>query len=89
MAIRSLQCARDLLEIDGALFLAYLQWQTCLVYLDDVIVYARDFDEHLEWPKEVFERFQQADLKLKPLKRIHWTCDLSSRCEHRPREDGS
>ena len=28
--------------------LAGLQWQTCLVYLDDVIVYGRDFDEHLE-----------------------------------------
>ena len=70
-------------------FLPILQWQTCLVYLDDVIVYARDFDEHLEWPKEVFERFQQADLKLKPLKRIPWPCDLSSRCEHWPREDGS
>ena len=28
--------------------LAGLQWQTCLVYLDDVIVYGRDFDEHPE-----------------------------------------
>ncbi|PFX17748.1 Retrovirus-related Pol polyprotein from transposon 17.6 [Stylophora pistillata] len=28
--------------------LAGLQWQTCLVYLDDVIVYGRDFDEHLK-----------------------------------------
>ena len=28
--------------------LAGLQWQTCLVYLGDVIVYGQDFDEHLE-----------------------------------------
>ena len=28
--------------------LAGLQWQTCLVYLDDVIVYGQEFDEHLE-----------------------------------------
>ena len=28
--------------------LAGLQWQTCLVYLDNVIVYGQDFDEHLE-----------------------------------------
>lgn len=45
-----------------------LQWQTCLVYLDDVIVYGRDFDEHLERLAEVFKRFRQAGLKLKPSK---------------------
>ena len=46
--------------------LAGLQWQTCLVYLDDVIVYGRDFDEHLEWLRDVSHRFRQAGLKLKP-----------------------
>ena len=39
-----------------------------LVYLDDTIVYAQDFDEHLEWLKKFFERFCQAGLKLKPSK---------------------
>ena len=48
--------------------LAGLQWQTCLVYLDDVIVYGRDFDEHLKRLREVFERLRQAGLKLKPSK---------------------
>jgi len=48
--------------------LAGLQWQTCLVYLDDVIVYGQDFDEHLERLREVFNRFRQAGLKLKPSK---------------------
>ena len=48
--------------------LAGLQWQTCLVYLDDVIVFGRDFEEHLERLQEVFERFRQAGLKLKPSK---------------------
>ena len=33
--------------------LAGLQWQTCLVYMDDVIVYGQDFDEHLERLREV------------------------------------
>lgn len=27
--------------------LAGLKWQTCLVYLDDVIVFASTFEEHL------------------------------------------
>lgn len=48
--------------------LAGLQWQTCLVYLDDVIVYGQEFDEHLERLREVFNRFRQAGLKLKPSK---------------------
>ena len=48
--------------------LAGLQWETCLVYLDDVIVYGRNFEERLEQLKEVFQRFRQAGLKLKPSK---------------------
>lgn len=45
-----------------------LQWKTCLVYLDDVIVYSKTFDEHLDRLREVFERLQAAGLKLKPKK---------------------
>ena len=48
--------------------LAGLQWQTCLVYLDDVIVCGRDFEKHLVRLRDVYERFRQAGLKLKPLK---------------------
>ena len=48
--------------------LSGLQWQTCLVDLDDVIVFGRDFGEHLVRLREVFERFRQAGLKLKPSK---------------------
>ena len=52
--------------------LAGLQWQTCLVYLDDIIVCGRDFDEHLERLREVFNRFHQADLKVaRPSKCFH------------------
>ena len=40
----------------------------CLIYLDDVIVVGRCFDEHLENLRHVFDRFREADLKLKPAK---------------------
>jgi len=48
--------------------LSGLQWKTLLLYLDDVIVFASDFDSHIERLREVFKRFRYAGLKLKPSK---------------------
>ena len=45
-----------------------LSYLTCLVYLDDVIVFGRSFDEQLERLGEVFGRLRKANLKLKPSK---------------------
>jgi hypothetical protein len=45
-----------------------LQWITCLIYLDDVIVFGRDFKEHMERVTQVLERIEAARLKLKPEK---------------------
>ena len=42
-----------------------LQWVTCLIYIDDIIVFGRNFDEHLGRIEEVLERLQMAGLKLK------------------------
>jgi hypothetical protein len=39
-----------------------------LVYLDDIIVYSEDADEHLRRLEIVFSRLQKARLKLKPSK---------------------
>ena len=50
------------------LVLAGLQMSQCLVYIDDVIVVGRTFDEHLGNLQEVFERGRRAGLKLKPSK---------------------
>ena len=50
------------------LVLAGLQMSQCLVYIDDVIVVGRTFDEHLCNLREVFERVRGAGLKLKPSK---------------------
>ena len=45
-----------------------LVWKTCLVFLDDIIVYSQDFQEHLQRLKTVFDRLRQANLRLKPKK---------------------
>ena len=45
-----------------------LGWRTLLIYLDDIIVFSRDLDSHLERLAEVFTRLQAAGLKLKPSK---------------------
>ena len=45
-----------------------LQWQICLVYIDDVIVFSETVEEHLASLSEIFTRLGQAGLKLKPKK---------------------
>ena len=43
-----------------------LQWINCLIYIDDIIVYVRNFEEHLRRVEGFFERLRNAGLKLKP-----------------------
>ena len=50
------------------LVLSGLQWQICMVYLDDVIVYSKSFNAHLDNLRSVFDRFRKEGLKLKPKK---------------------
>ena len=45
-----------------------LQWHTCLIYLDDVLVFGSNFDEHMDRVREVLSRIRDAGLKLKPEK---------------------
>ena len=44
--------------------LAGLHWETCLFYLDDIIVFSSTWEEHLARLHEVFERLRHAKLKL-------------------------
>ena len=45
--------------------LAGLTFETCLCYLDDVIVFVRDFEEHNSRLRAVLKRFRQFNLKVK------------------------
>ena len=45
-----------------------LQWKSCLVYLDDVVIFGRGEQEFLDRMDEVFSRLKEAGLKLKPKK---------------------
>ena len=44
--------------------LAGLHWETCLFYLDDIIVFSSTWEEHLARLRQVFERLRHAKLKL-------------------------
>ena len=46
--------------------LAGLSWKSCLLYLDDIIVYSTDFDQHVQHLREVLQRIRAAGMKLKP-----------------------
>ena len=48
--------------------LSGLHWQSALVYLDDIIVFGRTFEEKMERLREVLLRIRQSNLKLNPKK---------------------
>ena len=52
------------------ILLAGIQWHNCLVYLDDIIVFGRTFDEHLQNLAKVFQRLHDANLRLQVKKSV-------------------
>ena len=44
--------------------LAGLAWNICLYYTDDIIVFSKTWEEHLERLEIVFKRLREANLKL-------------------------
>jgi len=56
-----LECLMDLV-------LAGVQWSHCLVYLDDIIVVGKEFEEHLQNLSIVLQQIRAANLRLKPIK---------------------
>ena len=43
-------------------------WRSCVVYLDDVLIFGRTIEEHNKRLKEVLEQFRKSSLKLSPSK---------------------
>jgi hypothetical protein len=41
-------------------------WKFVMVYLDDVIIYSDTFEQHLEHLRDIFDRLEEAGLKLNP-----------------------
>ena len=61
--------------------LAGLTWKTCLVYLDDIIIFSQTLEEHLHHLDEVLKRLYCAGLSLK-LKKCHFVKDNISYLVH-------
>lgn len=45
-----------------------LQWKILVIYIDDIVVYSKTFEQHIEDLKTVLDRMSKAGLKLKPKK---------------------
>ena len=67
--------------------LAGLHWETCLFYLDDIIVFSSTWEEHLARLREVFERLRHAKLILWAAKCTFATKEVSY-LGHRVTEEG-
>lgn len=48
--------------------LTNLRWHAAVLYLDDIVVFGKTFDEHFENLEKVMGRLSDAGLKLKPKK---------------------
>eukprot|EP00171_Calliarthron_tuberculosum_P023404 IDg23404t1 len=47
------------------IILSPFKWQSCLVYIDDIIVFSSSFEEHLRHVKEILSALRKAGLSLK------------------------
>ena len=40
-----------------------LLWESCLIYVDDIIIFSNTFEQHLVHLREVFQRLKDANMK--------------------------
>ena len=41
-------------------------WIKCLIYLDDILIFANSVEQHLDRLRSIFQRIREAGLKLSP-----------------------
>ena len=62
-----MQCSSHVSKTHGILpWDLHLNW--CIIYLDDIIIFSKTPEEHIERLRGVFEKLLKAGLKLKPSK---------------------
>ena len=44
------------------------KWHQCLIYLDDILVFSKDLQEHIDRLRTIFERIRASGVKLSPKK---------------------
>jgi len=59
------------------LVMSGLTYDVCLVYLDDILIFSKTFDEHLDRLATVFDKLDRYALKLKPSKCSLFQCKVS------------
>ena len=59
------------------LVLSGLQWSPCLIYLDDIKVFSRGFNEQVDWLDNVLTWIGSASLKLKVSKCVLFSTKVS------------
>ena len=57
------------------ILLSHYRWKSCLIYLDDIIIFSKDFDTHVQDVRNIFTGLQSAGLSLK-LRKCHFFKDF-------------
>ena len=72
------------------LIMTGLNWKNVLIYLDDILIFGKDFDENYDNLREVLDRLRNAELKLSPKKchllksTVTYLAHVINNCEIRP-----
>jgi len=64
-----------------------MSWKYVLIYLDDILVFSKDFEQHLDHLQAVFAKLKEVNLKLKPSK-CHFALSKVSYLGHILTKDG-
>jgi len=47
------------------ILLSGLQWKICLIYIDDTLVFAKDFEKMIDRLQQIFSKLSQGGMKLR------------------------